>query len=179
VKLDPSSRRMRRNLELASAKRRRGDYRRLEGVVEQLCHELVRARAPAVRVAALVLEAPAAARALVWGGQRGAELSGVAVAVALRAMGRAAFGPFGVGVATLGLTWLVARRALGGERQRVRSQLDHLRREFVILRQRWLDGSLSREARDDAVDLLIDQAALALTEAAGQEPMPGRTGDDG
>jgi tetratricopeptide (TPR) repeat protein len=162
LRLDPRAERARRNLELVRPPGAPRPARSWDDVVTALADELVRARAPLALVGALVLEAPAAARALVRGGDRGAALSGAALALALGAMGRAAWLPLSLGAAAAGTAWLVGRRRLGDERARVRARLADGRVEHAAIVEEWLDGRLPRAARDAAVEALVERMAIAL-----------------
>jgi tetratricopeptide (TPR) repeat protein len=164
LRLDPQGGRARRNLAMAAPRRAPPRARSWDGVVEELLHELVQAGAGRVLLAALLFEASAAGGALVRGGRTGAALSGLATLVALRAMGPAAIGPLAVGAVVAGAAWLVGRNRLATDRARVRAQLEAGRAEYDQLWRAWLAGALTRDARDAALDVLVEKIAFELVE---------------
>lgn len=163
LRLDPRAERAQRNLTLVTPPPRPRE-RTWDGTLRALIEELVRGRAPKLTTLALVLEAPAAAEALVRGGRRGAALSGALTALALRAMGPAALLPLSAGAVAFGAAWLATRHALPAERRRVRLALEHGRARFEEVHRAWLEGRASREARDRDIDLLIEALAIQLAE---------------
>ena len=113
---------------------------------------------------AFLLEEPPAAQVFVrWRG-RGAAISAAATALALSAMGTGAVLPLSLGAAVAGATWLATRSALPELRLRVRRALARGQREHERLWRDWLDGAMLREARDQAIDLLVERLAIALAE---------------
>src|SRR5262249_4336425 len=130
LRLDPRGARARRNLGLLVGSPESGVARQVRGWddgVEEPARELKRGRARRLTLAALVLEAPPAARALVT---RNLAVSGAATAVALRALGPAAALPIAVGAAMAGAAWLYHRRALAERRAEVRQVLSDGRQRF-------------------------------------------------
>jgi tetratricopeptide (TPR) repeat protein len=166
LRLDPRGERAQRNLGLVLHPAGAPRYRSWPGVLEELMRELGRGRAPRATMVALALEAPPAARGLY---SREAALSGAAVAVALRALGAAAVVPLGFGAAAAGLAWLTQRRRLEGARVRCRAALADGRRAWEALWRRWLDGALTRSARDLEIDLLIENLALRIVQGGDDE----------
>ena len=166
LRLDPRGERAQRNLGLVLAPGAPARYRGWEGVCEELMRELGRGRAGKTVMLALALEAPAAVRGLY---SREAALSGAAVLVALRAMGVAAVVPLGFGAAVAGAAWLVRRRPLEAARARARAVLAEGRREWDAAWRRWLDGALTRTARDLEIDRLVETLALRLVEEEEQD----------
>ena len=161
LRLDPRGERAHRNLSLVLVPHGTARYRDFAGLCEELMRELRRGHATPLELAALALEAPGAARGLY---SREAALSGAAVAVALRAMGAAAVVPLGFGAAAAGLTWLLQRKPLEVARARIRAVVDDGHREWDALWRRWIDGALTRPARDLEIDLLIENLALRIVE---------------
>jgi Flp pilus assembly protein TadD len=163
LRLDPRGERAQRNLKLVLPARR-PTSRTWEGTLEAVVAELVRAGVPRLTILAVVLEVPAAGQALVRGGGRGAALSGAVTVLALRAMGPAALVPLTFGAAVAGAAWLVTRNTLPVERQRVQRHLGEARARYDRLWGEWLAGTLLREARDQSIDLLVEELAFALAE---------------
>jgi len=161
LRLDPRGERAQRNLRLVMPPPPAGP-RSWDGAQGQLIGELVRAGADKLLIAALAIEAPAAATALVRGGSLGARLTGGVTALLLRQMGRAALVPVGVGAAALGAAWLLSRDRLPGARERVRAALERGRIQFDQAWREWLDGRQSRATRDLAIDLVVEAMALEL-----------------
>jgi len=161
LRLDPRGERAQRNLNLVLAPGAPARYRNWEGLQEELMRELRRGHAARTTMAALLVEAPASARGLY---SREAALSGAAVALALRTMGAAALVPLGFGAAAAGVAYLTQRRRLDAARARAREVLSDGRRAWDELWQRWLDGALTRPARDLEIDLLIENLGLRLVQ---------------
>ena len=166
LRLDPRGERAQRNLGLVLAPGAPARYRNWEGALEELMRELRRGRAARTTTAALLVEAPASARGLY---SREAALSGAAVALALRTMGAAALVPLGFGAAAAGVAYLTQRRRLEEARARTRAVLAEGRRSWDELWGRWLDGALTRSARDLEIDLLIETLALGLVQWEAHE----------
>ena len=158
LRLDPRGERAQRNLSLVLGPGAPARYRSWEGVLEELMRELRRGRAARTTMAALLVEAPAAARGLY---SREAAWSGAAVALALRTMGAAALVPLGFGAAAAGVAYLTQRRRLDAARAHARGVVADGQRTWGALWQRWLDGGLTRPARDLEIDLLIRESRLA------------------
>jgi tetratricopeptide (TPR) repeat protein len=167
LRLDPRGRRARRNLTLVAQPGTRPAS--WDDVVAGVARELARAGAPRTRLLALVFEAPAATAALVRGGTRGAALSGAALLVAARAMGPAGLVPLTAGALAAGTAWLIGRGRLDAERARVRAVLERGRAEFDQRWREWLDGGTPRDARDAALELLVEKLALQLIDPAPAE----------
>jgi tetratricopeptide (TPR) repeat protein len=165
LRLDPRGERAQRNLNLVSAPAGTARYRDWDGFAEELMRELRRGRASRTMMIALALEVPAAARGLY---SREAAFSGAAMAIALRTMGAAAMIPLGFGAAAAGVAYLMQRRRLDAARAQARDAIADGRRAWEALRRRWLDGTLTRPARELEIDLLIERLALALVQ--GTEP---------
>jgi Flp pilus assembly protein TadD len=165
LRLDPRGERAQRNLGLLVAPSAPVRYRSWDGALEELMRELRRGHAARTTLAALLVEAPAAARGLY---SREAALSSAAVAVALRTMGAAALVPLGFGAAAAGVAYLTQRRRLDRARVHTRQLLADGRRDWDALFARWLDGALTRPARDLEIDLLIETLALRLVQCEGE-----------
>ncbi|HZS37820.1 MAG TPA: tetratricopeptide repeat protein [Polyangia bacterium] len=166
LRLDPQGGRARRNLAMAAPRRPPPRTRSWDGTVEEILRELIAAGARRTLLAAVLVEAPSAASALVRGGRTGAAISGVATLMALRAMGPAAIGPLAVGALAAGAAWLVGRNRLAADRARVKAALTDGRAEFDTLWAAWLAGGLGRDARDAAIDLLVEKIAFELVEGS-------------
>jgi Flp pilus assembly protein TadD len=167
LRLDPRGERARRNLNLVLAAGGPLRYRSWEGLLEELMRELKRGHAARTTMAALLLEAPTAARGLY---SRDAALAGAATAVALRTMGAAAVVPLGVGAAAAGLVYLTQRRSLARARAIAQNVLTDGRVAWDALWRRGLDGTLTRAARDLEIDLLIEDLALRLVQWEDEQP---------
>lgn len=165
LRLDPRGERAQRNLSLVSAPAGAARYRDWHGVLEELMRELRRGHAARTTMLALALEAPPAARGLY---SREAALSGAATAIALRTMGAAAVIPLGFGAAAAGVAYLMQRRRLDAARLRARRVLAAGRRDWEALRRRWLEGTLTRPARELEIDLLVEKLALALVQGTDE-----------
>ena len=161
LRLDPRGERAQRNLNLVLAPGAPARYRNWDGVLEELMRELRRGRAARTTMAALLVEAPQSARGLY---SREAALSGAAVALALRTMGAAALVPLGFGAAAAGVAYLTQRGRIEAAREHTRDVLADGRRAWDELWRRWLDGALTRPARDLEIDLLIENLALRLVQ---------------
>jgi tetratricopeptide (TPR) repeat protein len=161
LRLDPRGERAQRNLGLVLAPGGPARYRNFDGLCEELMRELRRGRAAPLMMIALAIEVPAAARGMY---SREAALSGAAVAVALRTMGAAAAVPLGFGAAVAGIAWLTQRKKLEAARARCREVARDALKEWDALWRRWIDGTLTRPARDLEIDLLIETLALRLVE---------------
>jgi len=161
LRLDPRGERAQRNLALVLTPGEAARYRNWDGALEELMRELRRGRAARTTMAALLVEAPPAGRGLY---SREAALSGAAVALALRTMGAAALVPLGVGAAAAGVAWLTQRTRLEAARVHTRQVLREGQREWDALWKRWLDGAITRAARDLEIDLLIENLALRLVQ---------------
>jgi Flp pilus assembly protein TadD len=161
LRLDPRGERAQRNLNLLLAPGGPGRYRNWDGLAEELMRELRRGRAANTTMMALLLEQPAASRGLY---SREAALSGAAAALALRTLGGAALVPLGFGAAVAGVAYLTQRRRLEAARAHTRDRLAEGRLAWDALWRRWLDGALSRPARDLEIDLLIESLALKLVQ---------------
>jgi tetratricopeptide (TPR) repeat protein len=161
LRLDPRGERAQRNLSLVLQPGEAARYRNWEGLLEELMRELRRGHAARTTMAALLVEAPAAARGLY---SREAALSGAAVALALRTMGAAALVPISFGAAAAGVAWLTQRRRIESARRATRQVLAEGRHAWDALWRRWLDGGLTRPARDHEIDLLIENLALRLVQ---------------
>ncbi|MDB4964503.1 MAG: TonB-dependent receptor [Myxococcales bacterium] len=161
LRLDPRGERAQRNLGLVLAPGGTARYRSFEGLCEELMRELRRGRAAPLVLVALALEAHGAVRGMY---SREAALSGAAITVALRTMGPAALVPLGFGAAAAGLAWLTQRKKLEAARARARDVVREANREWDVLWRRWIDGTLTRPARDQEIDLLIEKLALRLVE---------------
>jgi tetratricopeptide (TPR) repeat protein len=164
LRLDPRGERAQRNLTMALGPKpaEPTEPRTWDGVLIQLMSELVRGGADKVLLAALTMEAPVAAAALVRGGELGAKLTGQVTTVLLKQMGRAALLPMGVGAAALGAMWVAKRHQLTPAKRRVRVVLACGRGEFDALWKSWLAGEQSRESRDSAIDRLVETMAVEL-----------------
>jgi Flp pilus assembly protein TadD len=161
LRLDPRGERAQRNLSLVLAPAGPPRYRSWDGACEELMRELVRGRASRLTVIALALEVPAAARGL-W--SRGAAISSAAMAIALRAMGPGAIVPLSFGAAVTAAAWAVRRKELAAARALTREAIADGKARYEQLWRRWLDGNLTRPARDLEIDLLIEQLALRLAD---------------
>lgn len=161
LRLDPRGERAQRNLSLVVAPAGPPRYRSWDGACEELMRELTRGRAPRLAVVALALESPAAARGL-W--SRSAAVSSAAMAVALRALGPGALVPLSFGAALAGAAWAWRRKELSAARARAAAALSDGKSRYEMLWRRWLDGALSRAARDLEIDLLIEELALRLAD---------------
>jgi Flp pilus assembly protein TadD len=161
LRLDPRGERAQRNLSLVLTAGAPARYRNWDGALEELMRELRRGHAARTTMAALLVEAPVSSRGLY---SREAALSGAAVALALRTMGAAALVPLGFGAAAAGVAYLTQRRRLDTARAHARQVLGDGRRAWDALWRRWLDGALTRPARDLEIDLLIENLALELVQ---------------
>jgi Flp pilus assembly protein TadD len=161
LRLDPRGERAQRNLNLVLAPGAPARYRNWDGFLEELMRELKRGRAARTTMIALSLEAPAAARGLY---SREAAIGGAAMALALRTMGAAAVVPLGVGAAAAGIAYLTQRRRLEAARRRARAVLADGRPAWDALWRRWIEGTLTRPARDLEIDALIEDLALRLVQ---------------
>ncbi len=161
LRLDPRGERSRRNLGLLLNQAGEPRYRSWDGLLGELMRELVRGRASKRAMIALALEAPAAARGLY---SREAAISGVATAAALRGLGAAALVPLAVGAGAAGLAYWAQKRTWNAARERTRAILGEGRQTWDDLWRRWLDGTLQRPARDQEIDLMIENLALQLVE---------------
>jgi tetratricopeptide (TPR) repeat protein len=161
LRLDPRGERAQRNLNLVLVPGGPARYRNFEGFAEELMRELRRARAQPLMLVAVAIEMRGAARGFY---SREAALSGAAMAIALRAMGAAAVVPIGFGAAAAGVAWLTQRRRLARLRAHVRVVIRKGRQEWDALWRRWLDGAVTRPARDLEIDLLIEKLALELVQ---------------
>jgi tetratricopeptide (TPR) repeat protein len=161
LRLDPRGERAQRNLKMVAPP---GPTfpRTWDGVLMQLMSELVRGGADKVLLAALAMEAPVAAAALIRGGETGARFTGQATTLLLKQMGRAAMWPMGVGAVALGAAWVATRHQLTPAKRRIRDALRHGRAEYDRLWQAWLTGEQSREGRDEAIDRMVEKMALDL-----------------
>jgi hypothetical protein len=89
--------------------------------------------------------------------------------VALRALGAGAIVPLSFGAAVAGAAWAVKRKELAVARAHTRQVICDGNAHYDRLWRRWLDGNLTRPARDLEIDLLIEALALRL---ADQEVPP-------
>ncbi len=163
LRLDPQSERARRNFSMVAPRRPRS-VRNWSELLAELMRELVSAGASRAKLAALAIEEPESALALVRGGGAGATAGGLVTMIALRAMGWAAIAPIAAGAAVAGATWLVDRQAIAAARARTRKQLAEGRAEFDRAWAAWLDGSTPRASRDLAIEILVEKMALALVD---------------
>jgi Flp pilus assembly protein TadD len=161
LRLDPRGQRAQRNLSLVQTAAGLPRYRSWEGASEELMRELLKGRASRLTIIALALESPSAARAL-W--SRNTAVSSAALAVALRAMGPGALVPLSFGAAVAGAAYAFSRKKLEAVRARARDVVGDGKMRYASLWQRWLDGNLTRTARDLEIDALIESLALALVE---------------
>jgi tetratricopeptide (TPR) repeat protein len=161
LRLDPRGERAQRNLLLVTPPRPELP-RDWDGALMALMGELVRAQADKTLLAALTIEAPVAAAALVRGGRLGASLTGGVTAVLLRSMGRAALLPIGVGAAAAGAAWLLARDRINPRREQVRAVLARGRAQYDAIWSGWVNGAQARSVRDMEIDLLVESMALEL-----------------
>ncbi len=161
LRLDPRGERAQRNLTLVLPTRRPTSHS-WAGLLEAVGAELVRAKAGKLVLAALLMEAPDAGRSFARGGERGAALTGGATLLLLRLMGPAAILPLSLGAAAVGVAWLATRDRLPAERERVRRALGEARARFDQLWQDWLAGKLLRDARDAAIDQMVEDLTLTL-----------------
>ena len=164
LRLDPRGERAQRNLRMVLGPAPQPRDRSWPGTVEALAAELARAKVDRLLLLAFLLEEPRAAQVFVrWRG-RGAAISAAATALALSAMGTGAVLPLSVGAAVAGATWLATRSAMPELRLGVRRALARGRHEHERLWRDWLSGAMLREARDQAIDLLVERLAIALYE---------------
>jgi tetratricopeptide (TPR) repeat protein len=165
LRLDPRGERAQRNLSLVLSPSAPSRYRNWDGFVEELMRELRRGHAARTTMVALLTEAPAAARGLY---SREAALAGAATALSLRLMGPAAIVPIGFGAAAAGVAYLTQRKRFDRARTHTRTVLADGRIAWDALWRRWLEGALTRSARDQEIDLLIENLALRLVECEGE-----------
>jgi Flp pilus assembly protein TadD len=117
---------------------------------------------PAVR-AAITTRAEAAGPASRIGVAAGAAAAGVA----LRMLGPgASLVPIGLLAATAGVSWLVTAQRVTPLRRRYAEQVGEARRSWERLRRDWLEGRLPRPARDQGIDRLVEQLAVAIDREA-------------
>jgi hypothetical protein len=161
LRLDPRGERAQRNLSLVVGTAGAARYRSWDGALGEVMRELAGGRASRVAIVAFAREAPQALRGLY---SRGAAISSAAALATLRVMGPAALVPLALGAGVAGAAWLAQRRSLDDARARTRRVLSEGRARWDTLWRGWLDGSVPREARDQAIDLLIENIALELVE---------------
>jgi Flp pilus assembly protein TadD len=159
LRLDPRGERAQRNLALVLAPAKPARYRSWDGACEELMRDLMHGRASSLTLIALAASSPSAARGL-W--TRGATISSAAMAIALRALGPGALVPLTFGAAVAGAAWAINRKELAAARARARALLADGQARYDHTWRRWLDGNLTRAARDLEIDLLIEQLALRL-----------------
>ena len=191
VRLDPKGERARKNLALvAPARRPETIYREFDALVGEALRELYEAGrlGPSLRAAALALAAgrPAVSHALTGrlktrgaGGKAVATAGAVVATLVARRLRPATLPAMGLSAALAGVGYFATAHRVTPLRRHFVEILAQARREWWATRQSWLDGKLSRAAREASVDRQLERMAVALdAEVVTTPPPAGSDGDN-
>jgi Flp pilus assembly protein TadD len=159
LRLDPGAERASRNLALSIPREvAEAGLRTFGDLAAALMRELTRAGAPRTILLALVLEEPAAGRALLGLPEGGAATTAAVIGWSLV---RAPL-PGLLLLSGAAGAYMALRRALSEARRAVRATLDGARPSFDAIVTEWLAGARPRGGRDQALRLLVEEMAAEL-----------------
>jgi Flp pilus assembly protein TadD len=184
LRLDPTGERARKNLALvAPSKRPPAIHRDFDALLGEALRELYDAGrlAPSLRTTALALAAGRSAIAhalkgrLESRGARGrvaAAAGTVAAAAVARRLRPASLPAMGIVAAAAGVGYFATAHRVTPERRRFVEIVAAARRQWEATRTEWLDGKLSRAAREAQVERQLERLAVALDSDSDVEAPP-------
>lgn len=174
LRLDPRGERARKNLALvAPARRPPTIYRDVEAMLGEALRELYDAGRlpPSLKTAALAMSIgkPAISHALTGrlrsrgaGGRLAAAVGTMAATMVVRQLRPSTLPAMGLSAALAGVGYFATAHRVTPLRRHFVEVIAQARREWEATRQQWLDGKLSRGAREAQVERQIERLALLL-----------------